>query len=399
VTLLVLACMLWPFVVLAPLAGAGPAEVRLVQDDRTADLGVAYGPGGAWGVAERTRLVVDQASAALLKGSSTGTGEQLDPSALASSGIPEVAVRAYEAAEATLAAEDPGCGLAWWLLAGIGRVESNHGQFAGAVLLEDGTSAPPVVGIPLDGRPGVALIRDTDGGALDGDTTFDRAVGPMQFIPSTWAGSQADGDGDGTADPHDLDDAALASGRYLCAGEADLTTEAGLRAAVFRYNHSDAYVDLVLAVGRAYASGAVPVIPAGDAAAATTAGPAPSTTTPAPTASSPTATAAPTTSPTTAPTTTVPTTTPPPSPTTSPTTPPATSPTGGPTPTCTPEPAATPSPTGEPTATPTGGPTTPPTCPPCPTDAPTTSPTDGPVPSPTCTVPTTSPTGTATTTP
>ena len=221
VGVLVVVSLLWPFLVLAPLTGAGPDQVRLVQDDDTVDLGVAYGPGGAGTVTADSALVIDQVSAALLKISPPGLSEPgtvLDPSALAASGIPEVALRAYEAATASLAASDPGCALPWWLLAGIGRVESNHGRFAGAVLLEDGTSSPPVIGIPLDGREGVALIRDSDDGLLDGDTTYDRAVGPMQFIPTTWAGWQSDGDGDGRADPHDVHDAALAAGRYLCGG-------------------------------------------------------------------------------------------------------------------------------------------------------------------------------------
>ena len=91
-------------------------------------------------------------------------------------------MQAYQAAAA---AAD--CGIPWTLVAAIGRVESDHGQFAGATLLSDGRSDPPIVGIPLDGRPGVAEIKDTDGGKWDGDKTFDRAVGPMQFIPSSWA--------------------------------------------------------------------------------------------------------------------------------------------------------------------------------------------------------------------
>ena len=95
------------------------------------------------------------------------------------SDIPAPALRAYRAAAAALAVSDPTCGLDWALLAGIGKVESNHGRYGGAQLGADGVARPRIIGIALDGRPGVALIRDTDRGVLDGDTTFDHAVGPM----------------------------------------------------------------------------------------------------------------------------------------------------------------------------------------------------------------------------
>ena len=173
-------------------------------------------------------------------------------SALAADGIPVVALRAYQRAAAGTDAADPACGLSWTLLAGIGRVESDHGRFAGAVLLADGTSTIPIIGIPLDGV-GTEVVTDTDDGRLDGDPVFDRAIGPMQFIPSTWAVYGADGDGDGIADPFDIDDAALAAAHYLCATGNDLATRAGQVAAVLTYNHSSAYVAEVLALAAAYA--------------------------------------------------------------------------------------------------------------------------------------------------
>jgi membrane-bound lytic murein transglycosylase B len=183
--------------------------------------------------------------------------KKVSPSAIADNGIPSAALRAYRAAEATMGLADPQCNLSWSLLAGIGRVESDHGRYAGAVLGRDGISAPAILGLPLNGVGPVAAIADTDNGALDGDRRWDRAVGPMQFIPSTWAIVGVDGDADGKRNPHDIDDAALAAAAYLCAGEGDLSTARGVHDAVFSYNHSDEYVALVTGVAKAYASGIV----------------------------------------------------------------------------------------------------------------------------------------------
>ncbi|MPZ95657.1 MAG: hypothetical protein GEU96_12290 [Propionibacteriales bacterium] len=178
--------------------------------------------------------------------------------------MPAPVMRAYRAAAATLARTDPSCRIDWALLAGIGRVESNHGQFGGSTVQPNGSTAPHIIGLPLNGAPGVATIRDSDGGRLDNDKVWDRAVGPMQFIPTTWASVAADGDNDGVRDPHDIDDAALAAGAYLCAGSGDLSTREGAEAAVFRYNHSESYVSLVLAIAEKYRNG-VAVVPAGPA--------------------------------------------------------------------------------------------------------------------------------------
>jgi len=173
-------------------------------------------------------------------------------------GIPVIALEAYGHAAAILTASDPDCGLAWTTLAGIGSVESNHGRHGGAELDEAGTATPEIRGVPLDGGPGLAEIRDTDGGELDGDTVLDRAMGPLQFIPETWRRWGVDANGDGRADPDNIDDAALSAGRYLCDRGGDLTTAEGWTRAVLAYNMSNDYVALVRDRAAAYGVGVRP---------------------------------------------------------------------------------------------------------------------------------------------
>jgi hypothetical protein len=104
-------------------------------------------------------------------------------------------------------------GLPWQVLAAIGQVESGHGRNTG----------PSTAG----------------------------ALGPMQFLPSTWAFSGVDGDGDGKADIMNAYDAVPAAALYLCrAGAAN--GPQGLYDAVFSYNHADWYVKLVLDLAARY---------------------------------------------------------------------------------------------------------------------------------------------------
>ncbi|WP_332330032.1 lytic transglycosylase domain-containing protein [Streptomyces sp. WMMC1477] len=161
----------------------------------------------------------------------------------AEAGIPATVLSAYQQAESTLRSEQPGCNLPWQLLAAIGKVESGHAR--GGAVDARGTTVEPIRGPRLDGN-GFARITDTDGGAFDGDTTYDRAVGPMQFIPSTWATWGADANGDGARNPENVFDAALAAGRYLCAGGRDLSNAADLERAILSYNRSRDYLHTVL---------------------------------------------------------------------------------------------------------------------------------------------------------
>jgi peptidoglycan hydrolase CwlO-like protein len=103
-----------------------------------------------------------------------------------------------------------GFGPDWYILAAVGKVESNHGQ----------TMGPSSAG----------------------------AMGPMQFMPSTWETSGVDGDGDGVANVMDPEDAITAAASYLEDGGAPHDWYRAL----YSYNHADWYVKKVLAVAEAY---------------------------------------------------------------------------------------------------------------------------------------------------
>ena len=182
-----------------------------------------------------------------------GDGSRGVPIRVSGTALPARVLLAYRNAANDLGRSDLACHVSWSLLAGIGQVESGH-AYNGAVDRQ-GRTLNPILGPVLNGVGDVAAIPDTDGGRWDGDTTWDRAVGPMQFIPSSWQVWGRDGDGDGKADPSDVDDAAMATASYLCAGDRDLRDEKDRRSAVFSYNHSWDYVDLVLAWADAYATG------------------------------------------------------------------------------------------------------------------------------------------------
>ena len=234
--------------------------------------------------------------------------------------IPLVALNAYVLAERQMAETQPTCQIEWWMLAGIGRIESFHGHFGDSTLNVNGHTTDAIYGPALDGRilsgeeflidgavapeatgrteaqavepnptpetppaaiastegaeagdpnsvslgengepvapepviKRLALIRDTDGGALDDDTTYDRAVGPMQFIPQTWNRFEADGNADEKSDPQNIYDAAMASATYLCAATSTMTTIEGRELAYFAYNHDEEYTANVEASGQRY---------------------------------------------------------------------------------------------------------------------------------------------------
>ncbi|KNB54456.1 hypothetical protein AC230_00505 [Streptomyces caatingaensis] len=174
-------------------------------------------------------------------------------------GIPATALAAYKNAERYAKERWPDCHVPWELIAAIGKVESDHGAMGGG-LRPDGSTEKAIIGPPLTGEK-FALVRDTDGGRWDGDTQYDHAVGPMQFIPSTWASYSADGRNAGQNDPNNIFDAAAGTARYLCAGGLDLSKQADLEKAVLRYNSSRQYLNTVVAWMTAYRNGEGGAIP------------------------------------------------------------------------------------------------------------------------------------------
>ncbi|MET7767554.1 lytic murein transglycosylase [Nocardia sp. NPDC005366] len=165
-------------------------------------------------------------------------------------GIPEIALAAYRNAELAMESSRPGCGLTWHLLAGIGRIESGHAS--GGRTDAAGTTVQPIFGPALDGTlPANEVIPAAGGGYV-------RALGPMQFLPDTWNRYAADGNGDGIEDPHNVFDAALGAGNYLCSGDLDLRDPAQELRAVLRYNNSMSYATDVLSWSAAYHTGGTP---------------------------------------------------------------------------------------------------------------------------------------------
>lgn len=240
--------------------------------------------------------------------------------------IPLVALNAYVIAARVQEEENPRCQIGWWMLAGIGKIESIHGHFGQSTLDVNGNTTDKITGPALDGRvlegaeflvadsdlpeasdrtevieievsvptiddspadlpptndpepaadaasasptapagavavapapvvKRLALIKDSDGGRLDGDAIYDRAVGPMQFIPQTWNQYDADANLDDDSDPNNIYDASLASARYLCTAAGSMATAEGQARGFFAYNHDLEYSKNVAAAAAWYRS-------------------------------------------------------------------------------------------------------------------------------------------------
>ena len=183
-----------------------------------------------------------------------------EPAARSIKDIPVRALEAYQRAAIVIDLADDSCHLDWPLLAALAKVESDHGRYAGATINSDGRVRPLILGPRLTGSDHTRRMPDTDAGRLDGDRRVDRALGPFQIVPATWAQVQVDADLDGRRDPNDVDDAALAAAVFLCSGPGDLATSDGQRLAVRRYNQDGGFARLVMDVMTGYEQTAAEVV-------------------------------------------------------------------------------------------------------------------------------------------
>ena len=238
---------------LIAIAGLGYAAAQTVLDPRALEPG-PVGPTPAYDSSAYDAPVPSAQTAEPVQPAWPG-GPRVDQAWVdeyaAKAGIPGPALRAYANAQLD---EPKGCEVGWTTLAGIGWIESQHGTVDDRTLGDDGRSSTPILGPALDGDPYAAIPATRETTTWHGDPDWDHAVGPMQFIPSTWEQWGADGDGDGVADPNDIDDAAAAAVDYLCADGHDLTSGAGWADAIFGYNHDDSYVASVHAAASEYAA-------------------------------------------------------------------------------------------------------------------------------------------------
>ena len=168
--------------------------------------------------------------------------------------IPRRAMAAYAGAALRTAETHPECNLGWNTLAGIGSVETSHASIDGAGLDANGVAQPSITGPVLDGSEGVMSVDDTDEGALDDDEEWDRAVGPMQFLPETWERYAVDSNLDGETDPQQIDDAVLTAAVYLCESADDLRDDDAWVTAITTYNQSMQYARDAAAIATSYES-------------------------------------------------------------------------------------------------------------------------------------------------
>lgn len=163
-----------------------------------------------WGLRAAERAsVLEQRAATGVGETSRGRELEISHQEIVAEPVGPISKGAYERLYRA-SARKYGFGEDWYVLAAVGKVESNHGENLGS--------------------------------------SVSGAMGPMQFLPSTWETAGVDGNGDGVANIMDPRDAIPAAARYLRSGGAPRDWYRAL----FTYNHADWYVLKVLGVAEGY---------------------------------------------------------------------------------------------------------------------------------------------------
>jgi hypothetical protein len=215
---------------------AGPAATAVSQSED------ALGKAESAVALSQSQLVSDQSK--LQSTQATLAAAQIAAPA-AGTDIPQIVLQAYQHAADMSAFLHPSCHLSWQDLAALGRIESDNAQHANTRIAANGDTYPPILGPPLDGSGGNAALPLPPLSYYDGPGPWEEAVGPMQFLPTSWTSVAMVGGSDPTPDPNNVFDAAISAANYLCravgpAGRLDTTS--GLETAYYSYNHSDSYV-------------------------------------------------------------------------------------------------------------------------------------------------------------
>jgi cell wall-associated NlpC family hydrolase len=210
-----------------------PAQPAGAEPVPVGGAGVASGPS----VLQASAPVQEQAQAP------QQSGHQLDDWAAnvgTALDIPPRALVGYATGELVARQEHPGCHLSWVTLAGLGKASSNHGRFGGVQIGPDGAMSKALGAVPLQGAAG--------------ESATEKRSGPLQLTSQQWTRNDQSIPGSAKPDVQDVDDAAVAAGRVLCAGGADLAAGTGWWKQVGAYRDSDLFRQQVLGNAQLYAT-------------------------------------------------------------------------------------------------------------------------------------------------
>ena len=156
--------------------------------------------------------------------------------------LPGVAYSAYVRAAAAVHDEFPTCTVPPALLAGLGRIMTNHGRSQSRHLSPAGISSSPLVGVI--GAP----VADSDGGVIDNSTTADFRVGPLQILPSQWM--RVSPLGNTAFETQSLFFSAKNAAQLLCRTSFDISTNEGLHRALNEFTSNSSLTEAILGSAR-----------------------------------------------------------------------------------------------------------------------------------------------------